>query len=647
MKALIWKELREYRMFFWTVLSLMVLTRIGQEIIPKIIYDTKMAELWGFFLGFFIFPVLSAFAGAIAFNSEFIQGTRQFLLNRPMAPWKIFFIKCLAGVCVMIPLSAASYYMFYVPSHRMSILLGIDMELIPHVTIYIFLIYSTGVYFSFLLGSLIFKNTIVSIMFSPLVVFLDFILCLPAIVVFFYFGIDSFNCFLVLSLSLMLVVLVVFSYVIWDYSVVRESRAVKAVLATLAVMLIVFYSIHGVFTVISHAGLKKALETAQKEGISLSFKEAYSTGGNIALDGIIKLAEDIDKKYSDNINEFVTYDNTWRDGVDEKKKEGFLRLVTEDKEVLEFFRKCNEFVKTEASKTFVINRWYWIDKIFKFNDLILRENKNYTGVLNNTLCYMKIRRILQERYGDRYTYYANNLHRILISAINSVPSEKSYEKALAQILEEHVGDELTEKKVINESSMWYAFYFRIGTGTAKEHDCYSLPDKLVFNLYRSYVCAPLFNRDTAYFINFYAEKLNLCKIPYYKLERKYIDIDYDKGDRKDVYRDYIIAFMGRAIPHVVMNRYIGFTGSQILRSYNQTKAIEGCLTLSLALKLYKAKHGEYPENIEKLCPEFIGKLPQDPFSGENFMYERKDNGFSVYSAGDKSIGGDIGITCEL
>ncbi|HCE44082.1 MAG TPA: hypothetical protein DET40_11085 [Lentisphaeria bacterium] len=589
-------------------------------------------------MGILIFPLLFAFVGAIAFNSEFTQGTRQFLLNRPMATWKIFITKVLIGICVMISLSVLSYYVFYIPNHKMSVLLGFDKDIVPIIPIYILLVNSTVVYFSILLCSLIFKNTIVSIIFFPVVLFLDIMLCLPVIVVFFYFGLDPFNSFFVLSLSFMIMVLGVFCYVIWDYSVVRESGAVKAVLATLAGMLILFYAVHGVFTVISYANLKEALETAQKEGISLSAKETYYTDGNAALERILKLSEEIEKKYLNNIYVHVTYEATspcrmiWRDEVDDKKREEFGRSFTEGKEVLDFLSKCNVFTETEASKTYGIEYRGCMSRIFEVNDFLLVEKKNYSGVLNNALCCLKINRILQSRYGDRYIYP----RMLLESVITMVPSEKQFEKILKQTLDEYVKDELTEKRFINGYTCFYGDLF--GTGnkkyfyTAEELGFQRIPEKFAFNLYRNIIGVPLLNRDAAYFINFYAERLRLCNIPYYKLDRKYIEED----NREDM-------------PSYIISRYMG---NRVLYSYNRIRATDEYLKLSLALKVYKVTHGEYPGSLDKLVPEFMDKLPLDPFSGNNFIYERKGNGFTVYSVGkngvdDKSIKDDIGTTCEL
>ena len=53
----------------------------------------------------------------------------------------------------------------------------------------------------------------------------------------------------------------------------------------------------------------------------------------------------------------------------------------------------------------------------------------------------------------------------------------------------------------------------------------------------------------------------------------------------------------------------------------------------LALKLFKNRTGEYPENLEALVPGILGKIPLDPFTGAPLVYRRDGPGFIVYSLG--------------
>ena len=53
----------------------------------------------------------------------------------------------------------------------------------------------------------------------------------------------------------------------------------------------------------------------------------------------------------------------------------------------------------------------------------------------------------------------------------------------------------------------------------------------------------------------------------------------------------------------------------------------------MALKQYKLKHKTYPDSILQLVPEVLTKLPLNPFSGENYQYQRKGDGFIITAEG--------------
>jgi len=59
--------------------------------------------------------------------------------------------------------------------------------------------------------------------------------------------------------------------------------------------------------------------------------------------------------------------------------------------------------------------------------------------------------------------------------------------------------------------------------------------------------------------------------------------------------------------------------------------------LAMALKLSKAKRGDYPNRLSELAPECLAKLPTDPFTGDPYRYTRKRDGFVVYSVGKNRV----------
>ena len=100
MKTLIWKELREQRLFFFVSIGLILLIRMifiiflffnkGKEYIEYLDYADSMAH--------FILPILfSLLLGVIPFTNEFTRNTKYFLLTHPLVSKNIL-IKYFSGL---------------------------------------------------------------------------------------------------------------------------------------------------------------------------------------------------------------------------------------------------------------------------------------------------------------------------------------------------------------------------------------------------------------------------------------------------------------------------------------------------------------------------------------------------------------------
>jgi hypothetical protein len=69
--------------------------------------------------------------------------------------------------------------------------------------------------------------------------------------------------------------------------------------------------------------------------------------------------------------------------------------------------------------------------------------------------------------------------------------------------------------------------------------------------------------------------------------------------------------------------------------------------VACALERFRLAQGNYPETLDALTPQFIGKLPHDIINGQPLHYRRTDDGqFILYSVGwdEKDDGGKIFIT---
>jgi hypothetical protein len=68
--------------------------------------------------------------------------------------------------------------------------------------------------------------------------------------------------------------------------------------------------------------------------------------------------------------------------------------------------------------------------------------------------------------------------------------------------------------------------------------------------------------------------------------------------------------------------------------------------VACALERYRLVHGEFPETLDALAPQFIEKLPHDVINGQPLHYRRTNGGqFILYSVGwnEKDDGGVVEI----
>jgi len=57
--------------------------------------------------------------------------------------------------------------------------------------------------------------------------------------------------------------------------------------------------------------------------------------------------------------------------------------------------------------------------------------------------------------------------------------------------------------------------------------------------------------------------------------------------------------------------------------------------IAIACELFRRKHGELPESLDALAPEFLEKVPNDPFDGKPLRYSKEKK--IIYSVGENLI----------
>ncbi len=70
-------------------------------------------------------------------------------------------------------------------------------------------------------------------------------------------------------------------------------------------------------------------------------------------------------------------------------------------------------------------------------------------------------------------------------------------------------------------------------------------------------------------------------------------------------------------------------------SVNREQVTYKLMLTGLALSIYKAERGNYPESLDKLVPDLLSEVPVDDFSGKPLIYKLADDktGYLLYSVG--------------
>jgi len=139
-----------------------------------------------------------------------------------------------------------------------------------------------------------------------------------------------------------------------------------------------------------------------------------------------------------------------------------------------------------------------------------------------------------------------------------------------------------------------------------------------YRLYGSYLLRPILKMDEVHYLRMMGRIIALSRLPYYQAIARVKDFKKELGDVPRY------CYLTRILVPALNNAFVRQTQSEA-----QIRAAK----LALALKIYKAKKGTYPLSLKALTPEILPQLPQDPFTGKDYIYRREGEGFIVYSLG--------------
>lgn len=121
------------------------------------------------------------------------------------------------------------------------------------------------------------------------------------------------------------------------------------------------------------------------------------------------------------------------------------------------------------------------------------------------------------------------------------------------------------------------------------------------------------------------ERFTTLKKSKLKLDAASIQAAQDDKQRQAAVTQLITDTLARLFLSSSTSRVIANDDLALMKNY--------LVGLSLSLAHYRLERGSYPERLSELVPRYIGQVPDDFFVGKPLRYERKGEGYLLYSLG--------------
>jgi len=674
MKTLIWKEWREQRLFFFLVIGIIILSRVVPYFLPKRVMNYEAYVLYASVFSICILPILfSLLLGASSFTGEFIRNTKSFLLSQPVTSKRLFWTKFFSGLVIFFVLILIAFFFFFVLPFKGKSLFIMPANWEYHVTVTLLLnllcyisslisIYSAACF-----GSLLLKNSLPVIICTPFILLFGILLILPLAVVLFLVS-SSVFIFELSTISVLAAVLLTFSFLVWQKSIVKDVSPAKTIFATTAVILLISFGSHAIANLVASPKLNKTIQQVKAEGIKLTPQEVIPPPvpdkENAAL--IYQQAFDLADKLeaTHKVKENSLPGGSWGAQLE--------KLTPEQKRTANEIINDPEFIKlytlTEEAANLPSCRFNL--QYNKGPNLSLPHHPKIRSLAR--LVAARVYFLVQEgrwkealesaktglRLGDSLTgepFFISQLVRIasdnialdsfrqLFDRTEVVISTKYYQDLISEIDKK---DKRITKGLEGELPIAGLYPFKLALGetrttfqdielsTSKKPINLSVYMKMMnagrniglqtlWKIYGGYLGRPILKGDYAFSIRAYSNLVELSRNPFFQVKNAVDEWDrslFPRGAQFVVYK------------HIISSIFLPALASSCKQQAQYIANLES-FKLALTLKIYKQKHGNYPDMLAAISPEIIPELSLDPFTGKDYIYRKEGRGFILYSVG--------------
>ncbi|HBC89231.1 MAG TPA: hypothetical protein DCZ94_20005 [Lentisphaeria bacterium] len=654
MKALIWKELREYRMFIVAAVMILIFFKIVCVIFWKIYPVHPDYGMYFSVTGWALLPLLFSFIGSMTFTSEFQQNTKAFLLTKPFNTSKIFIGKYISGLILLIILSIISFLLAGDIAGTGN--KNIFWDYGPITTYPVLLPVLT--YNLIILASLMVRQSLPSIFLAPLLLIPETVIICPFMICIYYYC--SLELVLPLIALLFIVLNVALSYLAWQKAVAKDIKPWKILAKTCAVVFVLAWTFHVMISIQSQLQVNYAKAKAEKAGFDFNIINKMcenvpdEQNSAVVYREARRKLESIKTKFK--TNDVIKKSEEHKDWTDwdyicsyhykcetvkltDDQMARIRKVLIDDEDIVKLWsliKKGSDLeyyrlgVKSNDYNAFT-EHWVdlrWIMSLIESRTAALAEEGRVEEALASADVEFKIMHSYAQLtayfYPTHYAISSYSYDKIIKSLLN-VPLDPAMLPYLRKLMLQSEGFkriDFTEQIFIDSVPMVYVHYYEnmMVRSNPKDDSYDSGFDPKSAVLYTNFIMSPYLKKDTASFLlksTMIMEDLKTNK----PLPRIQYPRDFLNGK-------------------IFMNNYFSYALYDYLYEFeyrDATKAVvSDMFKLSIALKIFKIQHGKYPEKFEQLVPDIIPKLPAYTGDKGKLQYKIIGNGFSISTGNQKS-----------
>ncbi len=436
----------------------------------------------------------------------------------------------------------------------------------------------------------------------------------------------------------------------------KEVGYGKKVFITTIIILFVSFSCHSIVNITTSRSLNRTIQQAKAEGVKLTPEEVIpppvpdEENAATVYQEAFNLIDKLKEKYKTEWD-YMPYESTKKIEKLTTQEKNNIKNIMKDPDFVKFYTlidkavnmpHCRFDIKYEKGTDMLLphlGKMRQCARLVAARTYILTENKKYNDALNSVKTGLKLGesltdepilvsqlvRIAIDVIAKNSLNYLLNKEDISFSKDNYYDLISIIDKKNRKITRSLNGELVLFGRYVFEKDIPFGYSLR---NILNRQNTY-LPG-IYGSLVGNYLTQPILKNDYAFYIQYFLGLIDYSQKPYYLVKNK-----LDELDRK--FFTYNTFSMSKHILSLI------FLPS-ITRSIEQQSNYNACLDilkLSLALKIYKEKYGNYPETLSSLVPDIIPEIPIDPFTGNDYIYRKEGRGFIVYSVGpnEKDDGG--------